>query len=103
MNIPLDEEGFLQNLDDWNRHTATWLAGKEGVTLGAHHFEVLELLREYYADTQVSPAMRVFVKIVRKKLGAQAGSSIYLMQLFGESPAKTAAKWAGLPRPTNCL
>lgn len=103
MNILLDEEGFLVDLGDWDLNVAGWLAENEGVTLLEAHIEVLQLLRSYYQKTQVSPAMRVFVKVVRSELGAESGNSIYLMQLFGESPAKTAAKWAGLPRPTNCL
>ncbi|MEE4281662.1 MAG: TusE/DsrC/DsvC family sulfur relay protein [Pseudomonadales bacterium] len=103
MKIPLDKEGFLLDLSDWDLDVAVWLAETEGVTLLETHIEVLQLLRDYYEKTQVSPAMRAFVKVVRNELGADAGNSIYLMQLFGESPAKTAAKWAGLPRPTNCL
>jgi len=47
--------------------------------------------------------MRPLVKLVKEKLGEDCGSSVYLMGLFGGSPAKTAAKIAGLPRPTNCL
>jgi tRNA 2-thiouridine synthesizing protein E len=103
LKIPLDKEGFLLDLSDWDLDVAVWLAETEGVTLLETHIEVLQLLRDYYEKTQVSPAMRAFVKVVRNELGADAGNSIYLMQLFGESPAKTAAKWAGLPRPTNCL
>ena len=47
--------------------------------------------------------MRPFVKLVKDQLGKDKGNSIYLMELFGPSPAKMAAKCAGLPRPTNCL
>jgi tRNA 2-thiouridine synthesizing protein E len=47
--------------------------------------------------------MRPLVKLVKEQLGEDCGSSVYLMGLFGGSPAKTAAKIAGLPRPTNCL
>jgi tRNA 2-thiouridine synthesizing protein E len=47
--------------------------------------------------------MRALVKLVKEQLGVEQGSSVYLMSLFGGSPAVTAAKVAGLPRPTNCL
>jgi len=103
LKVSLDDEGFLTDLSDWDLNVATWLAEKDGITLLETHIEVIQLLRNYYERTQVSPAMRVFVKLVRTQMGADSGNSIYLMQLFGESPAKTAAKWAGLPRPTNCL
>jgi tRNA 2-thiouridine synthesizing protein E len=103
LKVLLDDEGFLADLDDWDLNVAAWLAENDGVTLLECHIEIIQLLRDYYAKTQVSPAMRVFVKVVKTQLGAELGNSIYLMELFGESPAKTAAKWAGLPRPTNCL
>ena len=103
MKVTLDDDGFLMDLSEWDLDVATWLAENDGVILLETHIEVIQLLRNYYEKTQVSPAMRVFVKLVRTQLGVESGNSIYLMQLFGESPAKTAAKWAGLPRPTNCL
>jgi len=37
------------------------------------------------------------------KLGADKGNSLHLNKLFNGTPAKLAAKLAGLPRPTNCL
>ena len=82
---------------------ARLLASKDEVVLDDSHWEIMHLLRDFYARTEVAPAMRPFVKLVRDQLGAEKGSSIYLMELFGSSPAKTAAKWSGLPRPTNCL
>jgi tRNA 2-thiouridine synthesizing protein E len=43
------------------------------------------------------------VSLVKKEFGPDKGRSAYLMRLFHGSPAKTAAKIAGLPRPDNCL
>jgi tRNA 2-thiouridine synthesizing protein E len=43
------------------------------------------------------------VKAVKQSLGDDKGRSIYLMQLFPGSPAKLAARLAGLPKPDNCL
>jgi tRNA 2-thiouridine synthesizing protein E len=47
--------------------------------------------------------MRPLVKLVKNEFGQEVGSSAFLMRLFGGSPAKLAAKIAGLPRPTNCI
>ena len=82
---------------------AVILAGSEALSLTDAHWEIILILRSFYAATEVSPAMRPFVKLVREQLGTDKGNSIYLMELFGSSPAKMAAKVAGLPRPTNCL
>jgi len=101
--LRLDKEGFLRSLDDWSPDAAEQLAYAEGVSLTEPHWSVLNTLRDYYAETEVSPSMRPFVKLVRTRVSAELGSSLSLMALFGESPAKTAAKIAGLPKPTNCI
>ena len=103
MRVGLDKEGFLAELDDWSPQVADHLALQHDITLTREHWEVLDILRQFYASTEVSPAMRPLVKLVKEQLGEDKGNSIYLMQLFGSSPAKMAARIAGLPRPNNCL
>ena len=98
-----DKEGFLLDLNEWNRDVAHRLAATEGLVLADSHWQIIDLLRDFFERTETSPAMRPLVKLVKEQLGEGCGSSVYLMGLFGGSPAKTAAKIAGLPRPTNCL
>lgn len=98
-----DPQGFLVNLDDWNEEVASQIAAEEGITLTTAHWEVISVLRGFYAEYEISPAMRILVKTVRQSLGEDKGNSIYLLQLFPGSPAKYASKIAGLPKPTNCL
>lgn len=98
-----DKDGFLANLADWSPDAARWLAGQEGIVLTDAHWQVIYALRQFYQQFELSPAMRPLVKYLGAQLGADKGNSIYLMQLFPGSPAKLAAKIAGLPRPDNCL
>lgn len=101
--VVLDEEGYLLNLQDWTPELASQLARDVDVELTDAHWEIIHLLRDFYNEFEVSPAMRPLVKAVSKKLGAEKGRSIYLMTLFPGSPPKLAAKIAGLPKPANCL
>ncbi|BBM03824.1 TusE/DsrC/DsvC family sulfur relay protein [Microbulbifer sp. GL-2] len=101
--IPLDKEGYLRDLNDWSQDVAEQLATAEGIELTDAHWEVIELLQDFYHQFELSPAMRPLVKFIGQKLGADKGRSIYLMQLFPPSPARVASKIAGLPKPTNCL
>lgn len=98
-----DKEGFLRNLSDWSPDVAREIASNEGLELTPQHWEVINLLREYYKEFDNSPAMRSLVKYCGLKLGADKGKSIYLMSLFPGSPAKLGSKIAGLPKPDNCL
>ena len=102
MKLNLDKEGFLRDLSDWNPDVAQVLAKNEEITLSDSHWQVINLVRDYYQQYQISPATRVLVKITRKKLGEDKGNSIYLMQLFTGKPAKLVSKIAGLPKPANC-
>ncbi|EAR59675.1 TusE/DsrC/DsvC family sulfur relay protein [Neptuniibacter caesariensis] len=101
--LELDEEGYLKNLNDWNESVADQIATDEGLSLTPEHWELIHLIREFYATYQLSPAMRPLIKAVKLKYGADKGKSIYLMKLFPGSPAKLLAKIAGLPKPDNCL
>lgn len=102
ITIPLDKEGYLENLEDWTPEVAEMIASRDAVTLTAAHWEVIDLLRDFYDTHGLSPMMRILVKQMRAKFGEEKGTSIYLMQLFPEYPALIASKIAGLPRPTNC-
>jgi tRNA 2-thiouridine synthesizing protein E len=98
-----DAEGFLCNLEDWNIQVADIIANEDGIVLTDAHREIIHALREFYEKFGLSPAMRPFTKYLKEKLGKEKSTSIYLLQLFPGSPAKIAAKIAGLPKPDNCL
>lgn len=101
--IEMDKDGFLVDLSDWSADVAGALAAAEEIELTPEHWEVLELLRSFYAEFQLSPATRPLIKYTALKLGAEKGNSLHLNRLFKGTPAKLAAKLAGLPKPTNCL
>lgn len=101
--IELDKDGFLVDLSDWSAEVASALAAAEDIELTPEHWEVLELLRSFYSEFQLSPATRPLIKYTALKLGADKGNSLHLNRLFKGTPAKLAAKLAGLPKPTNCL
>ncbi|MGA9703900.1 TusE/DsrC/DsvC family sulfur relay protein [Pseudomonas sp.] len=99
----LDKDGYLVDLNDWSVDAANALAAAEGLELTADHWQILDLLRGFYAEFQLSPATRPLIKYTALKLGPEKGNSLHLNTLFNGTPAKLAAKLAGLPRPTNCL
>ncbi|WP_404441188.1 TusE/DsrC/DsvC family sulfur relay protein [Stutzerimonas chloritidismutans] len=102
-SVAVDQEGFLVDLNDWSEPVAVALADAEGLTLQAEHWEVLGVLREFYQEFQLSPATRPLIKYIALKLGPEKGNSMHLNRLFKGTPAKLAAKLAGLPKPSNCI
>lgn len=101
--IELDKDGYLADLTDWSAEVAQALAAAEELELGPEHWEIIELLQAFYREFQLSPATRPLIKYTALKLGPDKGNSLHLNRLFKGTPAKLAAKLAGLPKPTNCL
>jgi tRNA 2-thiouridine synthesizing protein E len=101
--IGLDKDGYLLDLSDWSQEVASALAATEELELSPEHWEILELLRGFYQEFQLSPATRPLIKYTALKLGPEKGNSLHLNRLFKGTPAKLAAKLAGLPKPTNCI
>ncbi len=107
--IARDRDGYLKSLADWDRNVATAIAADEGIVLTGEHWAVIDVMRAFYAEHRMSPATRVLVKAVGRALGADKGSSAWLMQRFTsmrhptQSPALVVARIAGLPRPATCL
>ena len=102
-SVEVDSEGFLRDLDAWKPDVAKDIASRERITLTPAHWEIIDLVRRYYARYDSAPSMRPLVKCCASELGPDKGRSLYLLSLFPGSPAKLASKIAGLPKPPNCL
>lgn len=103
MDIETTEDGYLKNLADWTPEVAEILALRQNITLTAEHWEIINLLREFYFKYNASPAMRTLVNAVKEQYGQEKGNSIYLHTLFPGSAAKQATNIAGLPKPIRCI
>ena len=101
--IETDERGYLRRWQDWDEALAHELARRDGLELSPAHLEVLHFLRAYYAEFRLAPPVRLLVKEIAARLGADKGNSRYLYRLFPEGPAKQACRYAGLPRPLSCI
>ena len=95
--VEVDEDGFIQDPENWDKAVAADLAKTEGVDeLTEDHWKVVEYLRDYYLEFNMAPMIRKLCKSTGFKL-----KEIY--ELFPSGPAKGACKVAGLPKPTGCV
>lgn len=102
-NFETDKHGYLVNLADWDLEIAAHIAELENINMSENHWEVVHFVREFYQEFKTSPAIRLLVKAMAKKFGAEKGSSMYLYKLFPKGPAKQATRIAGLPKPAKCI
>jgi tRNA 2-thiouridine synthesizing protein E len=99
----VDEEGYLQNWEDWNEDLAREMARRDGLELTEAHWEVIRFLRSYFEKYQIAPMIKILVKEIAKVMGPEKGNTKYLYELYPAGPAKQACRYAGLPKPTGCV
>jgi tRNA 2-thiouridine synthesizing protein E len=97
IEIEIDEDGFIQEPDKWNKEVAEDLAKAEkAYPMGEDHWKLVNYLRDYYLKYEIAPPVRMLVK--------QTGLDLKkIYELFPGGPAKGACKIAGLPKPTGCV
>jgi tRNA 2-thiouridine synthesizing protein E len=97
IEIEVDEDGFIQEPEKWNKALAEDLAKTENVSpMSEDHWKLVNYLRDYYVKFGIAPPIRMVVK--------QTGFDLKrIYQLFPSGPAKGACKVAGLPKPTGCV
>lgn len=97
VKINVDEDGFMEEPEQWNEKVALALASTEGVdNLTENHWKVINYLRDYYQKYGIAPMIR--------KLCKETGFSLKeIYDMFPSGPAKGACKVAGLAKPTGCV
>ncbi len=96
--IGLNDEGFLEHPEEWDKSIAAALAKREeGIEeLGPEHWAVIEYIRAFYVENQLAPMVR--------KMCQNTGFTLkHIYELFPSGPAKGACKLAGLPKPDGCV
>jgi tRNA 2-thiouridine synthesizing protein E len=99
----MSDKNYLSKLADWSGDQAASIAAEDAIELNAEQLQVLRAARRFYDQYGFSPSMRPLCKTVAEHCGLEKGRSIYLLQLFPGSPAKLVARYAGLPKPKNCI
>ena len=93
----VDENGFLQQPQIWDRSVALDFATTEGLQdMTDGHWKLVDYMRDYYLQHGIAPMIRRVCKETGFKL-----TEIY--DLFPSGPAKGVCKVAGLPKPTGCV
>ena len=98
MEIEVDEDGFIQEPEKWNKEVAEDIAKEEADSpaMGEDHWKLVNYLRNYYLQYDIAPPIRMLTKQTDLELK-------YMYKLFPKGPAAGACKVAGLPKPTGCV
>jgi tRNA 2-thiouridine synthesizing protein E len=96
IRIDLDEEGYLQNFEDWNEKIACALAEREGIAhscpLTEEKMAILRFMRDYFKKFDSFPMIQSVCKNVGQS--KECGYEQFMDPI-------QAWKIAGLPKPTT--
>lgn len=93
--VAVNEEGYLEDLNQWNKAIAQELADEFGINLGNRHWEVIQYLQDQYKKN---------VPLSIRGIGKSGVVSIKeFYELFPDGPLKRASKIAGIKKPVSCL
>jgi dissimilatory sulfite reductase related protein len=95
--VQVNSEGFLVDPREWTEEMASEIAKSVGIEeLNVEQLQVVKVMRAEYEANGEAPNVRA--------LGKVSGIPIKrLYELFPKGPAKTAAKIAGVPKPSGCV
>lgn len=97
--VPTDQEGYIQDMNQWSEAYAMALAKKEGLQLNDEHWQVIRFIREAFAEHQVQPQVRDMIKHFRAVWGPERGNNHYLHDMFPNGgPQKQGNRLAGIRR-----
>ena len=93
--VNVSDDGYLEDMDQWNEDIAKEIANDLGIELTDKHFEVINYLRQKTKDGEA---------LTIRKVGKSGVVDIKgLYKLFPKGPLKFSSKIAGIPKPTSCV
>jgi len=93
--VNISEQGYLTNLDQWDKNIGLEIAKEEDVQMTDRHWEVIEYLQDQY---------RKEVPLSIRKVGKSGVVSIKeFYQLFPKGPLKISSRISGIPKPVSCI
>ncbi len=98
-NIDLTASGRLANLADWTPELAEAIANNEGLTLSDAHWDIINLMRDYYATYNIPPILKLLKREVARKFGPERATDEALNALFPGGVSHQGTRIAGLPVP----
>jgi len=96
ITIDVDNDGYMTNLNQWNKEIAAALAKEVGIdSLTDKHWTVVDYLQKSYKEG---------VALSIRKVGKSGVTDIKeFYQLFPGGPLKKSSLIAGIPKPASCI
>ncbi len=102
-NIELDDEGFLLDPEDWTEEVGFKLADTIDIEMDEKKWEIVNMVRDLFIETQCIPEARTILKILRERHGKEIATRKYLYAMFPYGYGQQACKIAGMRKPLKIM
>lgn len=93
--VEVNEEGYMTNLEQWNKEIGIELANEVGISMTDEHWKVIDYLQDQYRNE---------VPLTIRKIGKSGVVDIKTFYaLFPNGPLKVSSKIAGITKPVSCI
>jgi tRNA 2-thiouridine synthesizing protein E len=102
--IPIDDEGYLVDFNDWSPAVTEAMAEAAGVKLTDEHWLLIDFLHRFYKEYEIAPEIPILARNLCKDQNDCRWTKRYIETLF-PGGAKMACRFAGLTKPVgrSCL
>jgi len=97
----LNNKGYLLNMSQWNEDILKWFADQEAIDLSPDHHIIIMILRGYFSEHNLHPAVRTITSAMTQSLGPEKANLKYFHKLF-PGGIHQSFKIAGLPMQDSC-
>ncbi|HEB55891.1 MAG TPA: TusE/DsrC/DsvC family sulfur relay protein [Gammaproteobacteria bacterium] len=98
-NFNLTFDGRLVNLTDWTPELAKAIAKEEGLQLTDAHWDIINLMRDYYFTYNIAPVTKLLKREIARKFEPQRATDEAINTLFPGGVQYQGSKIAGIPIP----
>ena len=94
-----DESGFIKDSTMWSNDFANNVADEYPLKLTDKHWQIIELIRKLFDETQKVPELRTVLKHFRNNNSINNVDRKYIYKLFPYGYGQQACKIAGMREP----
>lgn len=102
-SLERDEEGFLEDAQDWHPGLIQAFAAEDGLELTPEHLQIVHYIRTYFEKNESVPEARTLLKYMLGEWGKEKATRRYLYQLFPRGYGQQACKIAGMRKPRKLM
>lgn len=93
--VEVNDEGYMLNLDEWNKEIANELAAEHEIQMNDDHWKVIDYLQDQHRNE---------IPLSIRKIGKSGVVDIKkFYSLFPNGPLKISSKIAGITKPVSCI